>query len=107
MRGGLIDSVAEAGSDVEVLGLGRSGSGQAGGQRAGQVVWWLPSDVPHSHWGSLASMLPHTAYRCRTTGMQYILDKLLKRGGWGFPSAGISSARTGGRSPVPRRLAWA
>jgi glycosyltransferase involved in cell wall biosynthesis len=90
--GGLIDSVAEAGSDVEVLGLGRSGSGQAGGQRAGQVVWWLPSDAPHSHWGSLASMLPYTAYRCRTTGMQYILDKLLRRGGWdGIVFDGIST----------------
>ena len=32
--------------------------------------------------GSLASSLPHIAYRCRTSGMQGILGKLLKRGGW-------------------------
>ena len=63
--GGLIDSVAQAGGDVEVLGLGRSASGP--GQRPARpsdVVWWLPSDTPHSHWGSLASTLPHIAYRC-------------------------------------------
>src|SRR5512139_4215366 len=42
--GGLIDSVAEAGGDVEVLGLGRTEPAQPGGQRSQQVVWWLPSD---------------------------------------------------------------
>ncbi len=90
--GGLIDSVAEAGGDVEVLGLGRSTPAETGSQRAGHVVWWLPSDVPHSHWGSLASSLPHIAYRCRTAGMQGILDKLLKRGGWdGIVFDGIST----------------
>jgi glycosyltransferase involved in cell wall biosynthesis len=77
--GGLIDSVAEAGIDVEVLGLGRT---EPGGQRSGRVVWWLPSDAPHSHWGSLTSSLPHIAYRCRTSGMRCMLDKLLRRGGW-------------------------
>ena len=68
--GGLIDSVAEAGGDVEVLGLGRSAQAETASQRAGHVVWWLPCDVPHSRWGSLASSLPHIAYRCRTSGMQ-------------------------------------
>lgn len=90
--GGLIDSVAEAGGEVEVLGLGRPDSGEAGGPRARHVVWWLPSDTPHSHWGSLASTLPHIAYRCRTSGMRSILDKLLKRGGWdGIVFDGISA----------------
>ena len=61
-------------------------------QRTGHVVWWLPCDVPHSHWGSLASSLPHIAYRCRTSGMQGILGKLLKRGGWdGIVFDGIST----------------
>ena len=90
--GGLIDSVAEAGGEVEVLGLGRPDAGEAGGPRARHVVWWLPSDTPHSHWGSLASTLPHIAYRCRTSGMRNILDKLLKRGGWdGIVFDGISA----------------
>ncbi|MGH8432395.1 MAG: glycosyltransferase, partial [Solimonas sp.] len=78
--GGLIDSVAEAGGDIEVLGLGRSESATA--KRSEHVVWWLPVDTPYSRWGSLASTLPHTAYRCGTAGMRRILDELLQRGGW-------------------------
>lgn len=90
--GGLIDSVAEAGGDVEVLGLGRPEQRQAGSQRAKHVVWWLPSDSPHSRWGSLASTLPHIAYRCRTAGMRGILDRLLRREGWdGIVFDGIST----------------
>jgi len=88
----LIDAVAEAGGTVEVLGLGRSEQAQPGCLRAREVVWWLPTDVPHSHWGSLTSSLPHVAYRCRTAGMQGILDKLLKRDAWdGIVFDGIST----------------
>ena len=88
----MIDAVAEAGGTVEVLGLGRSEQAQPGCLRAREVVWWLPSDVPHSHWGSLTSSLPHVAYRCRTSGMQGILDKLLKRDAWdGIVFDGIST----------------
>ena len=90
--GGLIDSVAQAGGDVEVLGLGRSDSADANAKRGQHIVWWLPSDSAHSHWGSLASTLPHTAYRCSTSGMRRLLDKLLKRGGWdGIVFDGIST----------------
>jgi glycosyltransferase involved in cell wall biosynthesis len=88
----LIDAVAEAGSNIEVLALGRSEQGQTGCQRTGPVVWWLASAVPHSHWGSLASRLPHMAYRCCTTDMRGILDKLLKRDSWdGIVFDGIST----------------
>ena len=91
--GGLIDSFAQAGGDVEVLGLGRSDSAEANIKRGRHVVWWLPADSPYSHWASLASTLPHTAYRCRTTGMRRILDRLLRRGGWdGIVFDGISTA---------------
>ena len=90
--GGLIDSFAQAGGDVEVLGLGRTDSAEANIKRGRHVVWWLPADAPYSHWGSLASTLPHTAYRCRTTGMRRILDRLLRRGGWdGIVFDGIST----------------
>jgi glycosyltransferase involved in cell wall biosynthesis len=80
-----------AGSDVEVLGLKRAGSPKADGHRDEHVVWWLPDDAPHSHWGSLASSLPHTAYRCRTSGMRRALDRLLEAGDWdGIVFDGIS-----------------
>jgi glycosyltransferase involved in cell wall biosynthesis len=80
--GGLIDSVAAAGAEVEVLGLARSDWSRPDDHRSKQIVWWLPPDTPHSQWASLASTLPNIAYRCRTTGMRRMLDKLLRRGGW-------------------------
>jgi glycosyltransferase involved in cell wall biosynthesis len=88
----LIDSVAAAGGDVEVLGLGRTDSARANGERSKHVVWWLPDDSPHSRWGSLASTLPNIAYRCRTVGMRRMLRKLLRRDAWdGIVFDGISA----------------
>lgn len=92
--GGLIDSVAAAGSEIEVLGLRRAESARNSGARDEHVVWWLPDDTSHTlqaRFGSLASHLPHIAYRCRTAGMQRLLDELLRRGGWdGIVFDGIS-----------------
>jgi glycosyltransferase involved in cell wall biosynthesis len=92
--GGLIDSFAATGSEVEVLGLRRPESARRNGWRDEHVVWWLPGDPLdplHSRWGSLASWLPHIAYRCRTTAMQRVLAELLERGGWdGIVFDGIS-----------------
>lgn len=88
--GGLIDSVASAGGEVEVLGLARAGSPADG--RCRDVVWWLPTDTPHTRWGSLTSTLPNIAYRCRTIGMRRTLDSLLHRDGWdGIVFDGISA----------------
>src|SRR5262245_14615177 len=90
--GGLIDSVAAAGGEIEVLGLGRSDSPRSDGTRSKHVVWWLPDGQPHSRWGSLASTLPNIAYRCRTSGMRRMLDKLLRRDAWdGIVFDGISA----------------
>lgn len=89
--GGLIDAMRSTGSEIEVLGLRRPESSRDNGWREDHVVWWLPVDSPQSRWGSLASLLPHTAYRCRTAGMQRTLDELLKRGDWnGIVFDGIS-----------------
>jgi len=92
--GGLIDSVAAAGSEIEVLGLRRPDSPRSNGARDEHVVWWLPGeplDPLQSRWGSLASLLPHIAYRCRTAAMERVLHQLLERGGWdGIVFDGIS-----------------
>jgi polysaccharide biosynthesis protein PslH len=92
--GGLIDSVAATGSEVEVLGLRRPDSPRGDGRRDEHIVWWLPDDPLNpiqSRFGSLASWLPHTAYRCRTAAMCRVLDDLLARGGWdGIIFDGIS-----------------
>lgn len=90
--GGLIDSVAAAGGEVEVLGLRRPESPRSNGARSRHVVWWLPSDSPHSRWGSLTSTLPNIAYRCRTSGMRRMLDRLLRRDAWdGIVFDGLSA----------------
>jgi glycosyltransferase involved in cell wall biosynthesis len=92
--GGLIDSVAATGSEIEVLGLRRHDSPRSNGTRDEHVVWWLPGeplDPLQSRWGSLASILPHTAYRCRTGAIRQVLHQLLERGGWdGIVFDGIS-----------------
>jgi glycosyltransferase involved in cell wall biosynthesis len=114
--GGLIDSVAATGSEIEVLGLRRSDSPRSNGTRDEHVVWWLPGeplDPLQSRWGSLASTLPHTAYRCRTAAMRQRLRELLERGGWdGIVFDGISVGWTlgpvrqfyAGRSERPRLI---
>ncbi|MBN9514264.1 MAG: glycosyltransferase family 4 protein [Alphaproteobacteria bacterium] len=89
--GGLIDAMRSAGCEVEVLGLRRAESHKGNGWREDHIVWWLPDDTPHSHWGSLTSALPHIAYRCRTLGMRRTLDELLHYGEWdGVVFDGIS-----------------
>lgn len=96
--GGLIDSVAATGSEIAVLGLRRPDSpprtnGHGNGEDE-HVVWWLPGeplDPLQSRWGSLASILPHTAYRCATAAMRQGLQALLEQGGWdGIVFDGIS-----------------
>ncbi|SKA30427.1 Glycosyl transferases group 1 [Enhydrobacter aerosaccus] len=92
--GGLIDAVAAAGGEVEVLGLRRPESSRNNGARDEHVVWWLPSDPldpTQSRWGSLASRLPHIAYRGRTASMRRQLRDLLNKGNWdGIVFDGIS-----------------
>src|SRR3954462_9933231 len=92
--GGLIDSVAATGSDIAVLGLRRPDSPPRGNgcdEPLGGGVPGEPLDPLQSRWGSLASSLPHTAYRCRTTAMRQGLQELLEQGGWdGIVFDGIS-----------------
>ncbi|HEY6983532.1 glycosyltransferase [Reyranella sp.] len=92
--GGLIDSVAATGSEIEVLGLRRPESARCNGTRDEHVVWWLPSDPfqpTQSRWGSLVSPLPHIAYRGSTLQMRRTLRDLLNRPGWdGIVFDGIS-----------------
>ncbi|MDE1930690.1 MAG: glycosyltransferase, partial [Alphaproteobacteria bacterium] len=75
--GGLIDSVAEAGAEVVVVGLARAGSARHDGARDGRVLWRLANDEPLSHRASLASPLPNMAKRCTTPTMRRLLDEVL------------------------------
>ncbi|MDE1902243.1 MAG: glycosyltransferase [Alphaproteobacteria bacterium] len=75
--GGLIDSVAEAGAEVVVVGLARAGSARHDGARDGRVLWRLANDEPLSHRASLVSPLPNMAKRCTTPTMRRLLDEVL------------------------------
>lgn len=82
--GGLIDSLAEAGAEIDVLGLAR-GNGAAhngNGHHNDRVRWWLAPHRPRSQWASLASTLPNIADRCHTADMSKSLAMLLARGSW-------------------------
>jgi glycosyltransferase involved in cell wall biosynthesis len=91
--GGLIDAMARAGAQVEVLGLARPESPTRSSPDDAAVAWWLADHRPLSHWGSLASSLPHLAYRCRTAEMRRVLQSLLTRREWdGIIFDGLSAA---------------
>ncbi|MCW5568598.1 MAG: glycosyltransferase [Dokdonella sp.] len=111
--GGLIDAIARAGTDIEVVGLGRDESPRRNGCRDAHIVWWLAEHRPLSHWGSLASSLPHMAYRCRTAEMRRHLDDLLAKDDWdGIVFDGLSvgwalpqiRAHYAGRTARPRLI---
>lgn len=106
--GGLIDALAAEGAEVEVLGLSRVESSRRCGDREDNIAWWLAESRVLSHWGSLRSALPHTAYRCATPGMHGLLEQLLARDDWdGIVFDGISVgwalAPVLRRYPDPRR----
>jgi len=101
--GGLIDALAASGAEVEVLGLSRVESPRRDGDREDNIAWRLAESQVLSHWGSLRSALPHTAYRCATPGMYRKLDDLLARDDWdGIVFDGISVGWALG--PVLRRF---
>ncbi len=78
-----------------MLGLRRPESARSNGARDPHIVWWLPGDPvdsAYSRWASLASALPHIAYRGRTNEMRRMLDTLLSRDSWdGIVFDGISA----------------
>jgi glycosyltransferase involved in cell wall biosynthesis len=80
--GGLIDSFAGAGAEVDALGLSRTESHRYNGLQEGRITWWLAKGRPLSHWTSVRSCLPTIATRCRIPEMQSLLAARLDEGKW-------------------------
>jgi polysaccharide biosynthesis protein PslH len=80
--GGLIDAVAEVGTDLEVLCLTRNASRRRNGEQQGRVRWWIADDQPPARWASLLSPLPNIARRTKTPAMERMLDGLLESSRW-------------------------
>ncbi len=79
---GLIDSFANAGATVDVLGLSRKESHRRNGLREGRVTWWLGGTRRLSQWSSFGSRLPNIANRCRTPEMRRLLRERLDENKW-------------------------
>ena len=111
--GGLIDALAAAGAEVDVLGLARDGGPSRGSRHDGRTRWWLARHRPRSQWASLVSTLPHIADRCHTREMAELLNGLLAQDGWsgivfdglsvGWAAAPVIAA-LGRRRPRPRLI---
>src|SRR5258708_5738031 len=80
--GGLIDSFAGAGAEIDALGLSRAESHRYSGLQEGRITWWLAKSRPLSHWTSLRSRLPNIANRCRIPEMQGLLAARLDENRW-------------------------
>lgn len=75
--GGLIGGAAEAGMEVEVVGLAREGKARPLGQQQGNCTWWLADHKLRSRLLSLISPLPHMASRARSDQLdKVLLDRL-------------------------------
>lgn len=75
--GGLIQSFANAGAELEVLCLSRPESNHRSGVRDGRITWWLGGTRQLSQWSSIGSHLPNIANRCRTPEMRRLLHERL------------------------------
>lgn len=76
--GGLIGGAAEAGMEIEVIGLAREGRARPLGQRQGNCTWWLADGQLRSRLLSLASPLPHMASRARSRQLARLLQERLQ-----------------------------
>jgi glycosyltransferase involved in cell wall biosynthesis len=80
--GGLIDALAQAEVELEVVGMARPDRPAQLGERVGNVVWWMAPHRERSRLGSLCSPLPHLADRTRSAEVQDLLCQRLKDGEW-------------------------
>src|SRR3954467_13531453 len=77
--GGLMNALASAGAQLDVLGLARPDGQHANGQQQGVIRWWLGEDVKLPGWAGMFSVLPYMSLRTRTRPMANVLDGLLAR----------------------------
>jgi polysaccharide biosynthesis protein PslH len=80
--GGLIQSVAAQGADINVIGQSRPDARRRDGMREGRVTWHLAEPLPYSRLTSLTSTLPSQAFRGGSAAMYARLAKLLEERSW-------------------------
>jgi glycosyltransferase involved in cell wall biosynthesis len=80
--GRLIDAVAAAGADIDVLCFVSAGSTRRYGAVEGRVHWWPVVRDSRPDWASVFSHLPNVAYRCDTTETRSTFWQLISRQSW-------------------------
>lgn len=80
--GGLIQSVAAQGADINVIGQSRPDAHRRDGMREGRVTWHLAEPLPYSRLRSLSSTLPSQAFRGGSRAMRARLATLLEDRAW-------------------------
>jgi glycosyltransferase involved in cell wall biosynthesis len=80
--GGLINALAAAGAELDVLALSRPEGHRHDGEREGNIRWHLAEHRPRTNWQSLVSPLPHMANQARTPEMRQMLDRLIGAADW-------------------------
>lgn len=80
--GRLIDAVAAAGGEIDVLCFAHRDSARQPGIPDGNVRWWPVPYAPHSVVASIFSPLPNIAYRAYTASMRHGLHALADQGRW-------------------------
>jgi glycosyltransferase involved in cell wall biosynthesis len=80
--GRLIDAVAEAGADVDVLCFISEGSPRRFGALEGSVHWWPVVRGSRPNWISIFSHLPNIAYRCDTADTRSAFWQLVSGQTW-------------------------
>jgi polysaccharide biosynthesis protein PslH len=83
---GIIQALARAGIELDVIGLARPGGRHVDGQQTGSTHWWLaPHDPPSrwaSRWASLASELPAVARQNFSPSMRELITGFVEQDGW-------------------------
>ncbi|MEX2451057.1 MAG: glycosyltransferase [Rhodospirillales bacterium] len=80
--GRLIDAVAAAGAEIDVLCFESAKSQRRNGMLEGPVRWWPIARANRPGWASALSALPNMAYRCDTPAMRRMMRMLAAQGPW-------------------------
>lgn len=80
--GRLIDAVAAAGGEIDVLCFANTESMRRPGIPEGRVRWWPVPYAPHTSVSSILSPLPNIAHRADTKGMRHGFQALAAQGHW-------------------------
>jgi glycosyltransferase involved in cell wall biosynthesis len=80
--GRLIEALASAGANVDVLCFASKGSQRRPGTVEGRVVWWPAPRTSRPEWASLFSILPNLAYRADSIPLRKALRQAATKQAW-------------------------